>query len=260
MKKQLLNLFTVAGLFLLMMSCSDDEKNARLQVWLTDASGDYEQVNIDIQGVEVHRSETDNGQGWIALDVNKGVYDLLKLTNGLDTLLGDVEIPAGQISQIRLKLGNDNTLKLKDNETVYDLGTPSGEQSGLKLQVHETLKEGITYKILLDFDVARSIVLTGNGDYKVKPVIRTITKAQDGAIKGVIDPKESTPAIYAVLNDSIIGTTFSDTTGHFLIRGLPEGSYKVLFEPNSNYQPTEKAGVTVQIGNITDIGTVTIPQ
>jgi hypothetical protein len=254
MKNKLLILFVLASFSGFLFSCNSDDKNARLQVWLTDAPGDYQEVNIDIQGVEVHSSENAGENGWISLDVEGGVYNLLELTNGLDTLLGEVEIPGGRISQVRLKLGNNNTIKV--NDQVYDLETPSGQQSGLKLQVHEILTEGITYKILLDFDVARSIVLAGNGTYKLKPVIRAITEAQDGAIKGVISPKEATPAIYAISNLDTLGTTYSDSTGHFLLRGLPAGSYKVVFIPNSSFDVVEKTSVTVQLGNVTDLGTV----
>ena len=251
-----MNWFAVAGLFLVMLACAEDEKTARLQVWLTDAPGDYQEVSIDIQGVEIHTSANETEKGWQSLNVNQGVYDLLKLTNGLDTLLGELVLPAGKISQIRLKLGNNNSVKVNGNE--FDLDTPSGQQSGLKLQVHETLAEGITYKILLDFDVARSIVETGSGQYKLKPVIRTITEAQDGAIKGMVDPKESTPAIYAVSNLDTLGTTYADSTGNFLIRGLPAGTYDVIFSPNSNFSLTEKEDVTVQIGQVTDLGVVAI--
>lgn len=251
-----MNWFAVAGVLLVMLSCAEDEKTARLQVWLTDAPGDYQEVNIDIQGVEIHTSGNETEKGWQSVNVNQGVYDLLKLTNGLDTLLGELVLPAGKISQIRLKLGNNNSVKVNGNE--FDLDTPSGQQSGLKLQVHETLAEGVTYKILLDFDVARSIVETGSGQYKLKPVIRTITEAQDGAIKGVVDPKESTPAIYAISNLDTLGTTYADSTGKFLLRGLPAGTYDVIFSPNSNFSLTEKEDVTVQIGQVTDLGVVTI--
>jgi hypothetical protein len=255
MKKKLLVLFAMASLLGFLFSCDSDEKNARIQVWLTDAPGDFQEVNVEVLGVEVHSSENAGDKGWISLDVNKGVYNLLELTNGLDTLLGEVEIPSGRISQIRLILGNNNTLKV--NDEVYALATPSAEQSGLKLQVHEVLTEGITYKILLDFDVARSIVLTGNESYKLKPVIRSITEAQDGAIKGLVSPKEATPAIYAISGLDTLGTTFSDSTGHFLLRGLPAGNVNVVFVPNSNYETVIKSDVTVQLGNVTDVGTVT---
>lgn len=258
MIKQLLSWLICAAILFFTTACTDDEKNAKLQVWLTDAPGDYEEVNVDVQGVEIHSSETDNGTGWKSLDVNEGVYDLRKLTNGLDTLLGELEIPAGRISQIRLILGNDNTIKIGGQ--YYGLATPSGQQSGLKLQVHEVLTEGITYKILLDFDVARSVVQRGNGAYLLKPVIRTITEAQDGAIKGLIDPAESTPAIYAIIGEDTLGTTYSNDAGEFLIRGLAAGSYTVSFDPNSNYQSIQKTNVNVQIGTVTDMGVVTIEE
>jgi hypothetical protein len=253
------NLMKGAGLILIALfilnGCSE-EKNARLQVWLTDAPGDYQEVNIDIQGVEIHSSDENTEKGWKALEVNTGVYDLLKLTDGLDTLLGEIEIPAGNISQIRLKLGNDNTIKV-DDET-YNLTTPSGQQSGLKLQVHEILQEGITYKILLDFDVARSIVETGASQYKLKPVIRTITEAQDGAIKGIVEPIDATPAVYAIVGTDTVGTTYCNEAGEFLIRGLPEGSYLVSFQPKTGYSPKSVESVEVEVGAVTDLETITI--
>ncbi len=256
MKKRILNWLAIPLVVFGVIACSDDDKNARVEVWLTDAPGDYQEVNVEVEGVEIHTGDGEEDGGWKSLNVEGGVYNLLELTNGLDTLLGSLEIPAGTISQIRLKLGDNNTLKV--NDEVYDLDVPSGQQSGLKLQVHETLTAGITYKILLDFDVARSIIQTGAGQWKLKPVIRTITEAQDGAIEGVVDPKESTPAIYAILSGDTIGTTYADTTGHYLIRGLSAGSYEVTFEPNTAYKPTSQSGVSVSIGNVTDMGTVTI--
>jgi hypothetical protein len=56
----------------------------------------------------------------------------------------------------------------------YPLSTPSAEQSGLKLQVNATLEAGVVYTILLDFDANKSIVVTGNNTYKLKPVVSII--------------------------------------------------------------------------------------
>ena len=241
------------------MGCSsDDEKTARLQVWLTDAPGDYEAVNIDLQSVEVHVGNETDDAGWRTIDVRKGIYNLLELTNGLDTLLGEITIPEGEISQIRLKLGSENSIKV--NGEVFELSTPSGQQSGLKLQVHENLVAGITYKILLDFDVARSIVETGNGSFKLKPVIRTITEAEDGAVKGEVTPKESSPAVYAIIGTDTLATTYTDSTGAFLLRGLAAGTYRISFVPNSQYQPTEKNEVIVALGQVTNVGVITITE
>ncbi len=258
MKMNVLKGLTILSVLALLTACESDEKNARVEVWLTDAPGDYQEVNVEIEGVEIHASETDNGNGWKELDVDTRIVNLLDLTNGKDTLLGSIEIPAGKISQIRLKLGDNNTLKV--NDQIHNLTIPSGSQSGLKLQVHETFVEGVTYKILLDFDVARSILLTGSNKYKLKPVIRTITEAQSGAIKGAVDPIASTPAIYAISGTDTVGTTYADSTGHFLLRGIPAGSYDVHFVPNSEYEFVEKTGVNVQVGVVTDLQTITIPE
>jgi hypothetical protein len=258
MKNVLLFLMVVGVFALFAISCDSDEGNARVQVWLTDAPGDYQEVNIDLKGIDVHVGDGEDEAGWKSLSVRAGVYNLLDLTNGLDTLLGEIALPAGEISQIRLKLGNANTLKTGDK--VFNLDVPSGQQSGLKLQVHQTLAADITYKILLDFDVARSILLTGSGQYKLKPVIRTIPEAQDGAIKGVVSPVAATPAVYAIKEADTVGTAYTDATGHFLLRGLAAGTYTVLFVPNSSFESTQKQNVNVVVGQVTDLGTIDISQ
>lgn len=234
---------------------SSEEGNARIEVWLTDAPGDFDEVNVEVVGVEINSGE-DEQNGWRSVETKAGVYNLLELTNGLDTLLGAVEIPAGRIAQIRLKLGSKNTLKI-DDET-YPLTTPSAQQSGLKLRLNETFTAGVTYKILLDFDVARSIVSRGNGGYSLKPVIRSIAEATSGAIKGSVEPKEAHPAIYAIANQDTVGTTFTDSTGQFLLRGIPAGSYRVVFAPAEGYQKKETSDVAVSTGAVTDLGEVVI--
>ncbi|MEK6780597.1 MAG: DUF4382 domain-containing protein [Bacteroidota bacterium] len=243
----------------LFFSCSNaGETTSFLEVRLTDAPGDYEAVNIDIADVQVNSGADEDG--WKSLDVNKGVYDLLKLTNGLDTLLGKIELPAGRVSQVRLILGENNSLSI-DGQAI-SLSTPSGQQSGLKLQVNADLVEGITYKLLLDFDAARSVVRAGSsGNYNLKPVIRTIVEAESGAIKGMVSPVEASPAVYAIQSSDTLGTAFADqTTGKFLINGLSAGTYKITIEPKTGFQATIKDAVSVTIGNVTDLGTITILQ
>jgi hypothetical protein len=63
----------------------------------------------------------------------------------LDTLLGDIELPAGKVSQLRLILGSNNSIKVAGQVLLLPLTTPSAQQSGLKVQIHTDLKEGITY-------------------------------------------------------------------------------------------------------------------
>ena len=254
MKKLIVSTFVVLSIFL---SSCEEEKNARVEVWLTDAPGDFQEVNIDLQGVEIHSNETDNERGWQGLEVTPAVYDLLKLTNGEETLLGDIELPGGRLSQIRLKLGDNNTVKVDDQ--LFPLSTPSAQQSGLKVQIHEILAEGITYKIVLDFDAAKSVVESGNQSYSLKPVIRALTKAQDGAIKGMVSPA-ATVSIIVMSGEETITTTTSNEEGEFLVRGLQAGDYRLVFDPAGDAPVVEKTGITVKLGEVTDLGSVAVAE
>ncbi|KAA9340022.1 DUF4382 domain-containing protein [Adhaeribacter soli] len=247
------------GLTLGLGACSkDDDKTttgtgtSRMEVRLTDAPGDYKEVNIDIRSVQVHKDASDNGTtGWVTLDnIKPGIYNLLDFSNGKDTLLAASNLPVGHISQIRLVLGNDNSLVLKDG-TTKALKTPSGQTSGLKVQIHADLKEDVTYVVLLDFDAAKSIVARGNGEYNLKPVIRAITQAVGGGIKGTVTPAEAGNEIHAIETapganakiDTFGG--FTNSNGAYMIKGLTGGTYKVDF-----YAPNKKKTVnTVVVTN-----------
>ena len=90
-----------------LISCNKDNvtESPRLTFFLTDAPALYDKVNIDIVGAQaIIDGKT------IDLNVNEGIYNLLDFTNGKDTVLIDQQIPEGQLSQIRLILGENNTL------------------------------------------------------------------------------------------------------------------------------------------------------
>ncbi|WP_430815161.1 DUF4382 domain-containing protein [Carboxylicivirga sp. RSCT41] len=246
-------------LLVIFVGCKDDDNNDKMssmEVRLTDSPAEYDNVWIDVEEVRINTSSEDE-EGWQTLSTEDGVYDLLELTNGNDTLIAGEGLPAGQISQMRLLLGDDNTL-VKEG-TSYPLKTPSGQQSGLKFNINAELVEGVTYKIWIDFDAGRSIVEKGNGTYSLKPVIRTFTEATSGSIKGVIDPVTVRSYIIAISasNDTI--GTFSDTlNGEFLLRGIAEGSYEVEIEPADEYEKQEINDVNVVLGQTTDLGTITL--
>jgi len=251
MKKILILMMAVA-----LFACEESRKDAKLQLFLTDAPCAYEEVLIDIQDVKINISSEDDEGGWRSLnDINTGIYNLLDFTNGLDTLLGEHIMPAGTISQIRLVLGDNNQVKIDGD--YYDLDTPSAQQSGLKLNVHADMEEGITYRMWLDFDAGRSIVEKGNGGYALKPVIRTFTEATSGAIKGVVTPVDAKPYVMAITTALDTFGTYADTiTGNFLVRGLDEGSYKVVLQPKEEYTEVSLEDVVVELGVITELDTV----
>ncbi|MDP4263584.1 MAG: DUF4382 domain-containing protein [Bacteroidota bacterium] len=57
------------------------------------------------------------------------------------------------------------------DSTTYPLTIPSGSESGLKIKLAKPLHATLD-SLVIDFDAALSILQTGNGDYKLKPVLR----------------------------------------------------------------------------------------
>jgi hypothetical protein len=252
-----ISLIMLAVIFL---ACNEDdsssEEPARLSVKLVDAPGDYDAVFVDVQDVVVkYNGNLDDEDDVVIGDVNSGIYNLLELTGGASVLLVDDDIPAGNISQIRLILGTNNSVVV-DGET-FPLSTPSAQQSGLKIQVNETLEGGIFYEFILDFDADKSIVNQGNGDYSLKPVIRASTVAASGAISGTVNPSDFQTEVIAVSGELEI-TTYTDATGNFVLSGVPNGVYIVSINPDaeSGFESQTFVDVEVVNGEVTSIGNV----
>lgn len=259
MKTQNLLALAVAVLSFFLFSCSkNDTGKVRLQVALTDGPGNYEAVNIDVQDVLINYSD-DADKGWTSLGgVEAGTYDVLQLANGKDAILADAQINSGKIQQIRLLLGPNNFVKI--NGQTYDLKTPSAQQSGLKLNIHQEVQEGMAYKLLMDFDASRSIVATGNGKYNLKPVIRTSLEAIGGSIKGYVKPNSFATAVYALQGADTVAGTYT-VNGAYMLKGLNAGTYTVAFSPSDvTYQKQTKPDVNVMVNNITTVDTVQLVQ
>ncbi|WP_295676433.1 DUF4382 domain-containing protein [uncultured Mucilaginibacter sp.] len=222
-------------------------------VKMTDAPGLYDAVILSIKSVVV---VTDKGEQTI--NVGGGPINILHFRLGKDTLLASQDLPSGSIQQIRLVL-NDSGNRVVINGVSYDLTTPSGQTSGVKLNVHDNLVAGIDYTLRLDFDAASSIVLTGNGKYILKPVIRAIPAAVSGALTGMITPAISFPKVYAITGTDTVGT-IADATGAFYFPGLAAGTYSVNFIPVSPYLTKTVGNAVVTTGAVQDMGTVTITQ
>lgn len=168
MKKTLL-IALAASLLAAITACNKDDNkgSVTLNIRLTDGPGDYQQVNVDIREVRI-KSASDTAQ-WVALNTNAGIYDLLQLQNGVDTLLATGTISSDTLKEVRFILGNDNSVMV--DSVIYPLTTPSAQQSGLKIKIDKSLNLDIN-TLTLDFDAEQSIHQTGNGGYMLKPVIK----------------------------------------------------------------------------------------
>lgn len=247
--KKLTFLISIVILAVFAGSCTKDEKTYPVNVRLTDDDGPYDGVFIDLEKVEL----TGNDGVAVMMDVNTGIYNLLDFSNGVDTLIATGGLEVSRINQIRLILGSDNTVTV--NGVSYPLSTPSADQSGLKLQVQQDLQAGVVYTVLLDFDANKSIIKLGNGDYKLKPVIRTIAIALSGSIMGKISPIGTLVSIMATSGGLSYSTTVN-AAGNFLLAGLPPGTYSLLITPAAPFAVMTVADVDVSVGQTTNIGMI----
>ncbi len=270
--KLIFPLFFIAFLFSCDDNKSSDISNAAptITIRLVDAPGAYEAVNIEIVDVMI-KMDNDNtdDNGWISLEANNEIVNLLDFTGGFSKVLVErFAIPAGTLSQMRLVLGNGNTIVIKNQnneDEVFDLKTPSAQQSGLKLKVNTLIEQGFTYDFVLDFDVAKSIVRAGNsGNIILKPVLYVKAEASSGIIKGMVSPID-VPSMASVLvddngtpeiEDDFVISAFTDNMGAFALWGVPAGTYEVVVTPldeTSDYASGSAIGIIVNNGQITTI-------
>lgn len=249
MKKIFFMTFLVASAITL-NSCNDNSNstNYPLRVSMTDAPGPFSEVNIDIQSVEVTGGDGKS----VLLNTTAGIYNLLDFTNGVNVLLATSVLRDAKVSQIRLILGSNNTIV--QNGVTYPLSTPSAEQSGLKLKVDQVLVADIDNNILIDFDANTSIVETGNGTFKLKPVLRTVVTAVSGNISGSVTPVGTLSVVSAISTSNLVYTSNVDAFGNFKIVGLPPGVYTFIITPALPFLPVTVSNVTVNAGATTSTG------
>lgn len=248
---------------LLLTSCNSNDDNAqtsKVTVRMSDAPGDYDQVNVEVLDVRIKSTSDDTDNGWVSIgNITPGIYNLLDLTGGVNVLLADNEVPSGYLGQIRLILGEHNTV-VKDG-TTYPLKTPSAQQSGLKLKVNQTLTAGATYDFLLDFDVAHSVVVeTGNAtNFNLHPVIRVSTTATSGAIKGIASPITVQSLVSVQVGDTTV-SAYTNASGVFQLNGVPAGTYTVTITPDSTsgLSPLVIPNIVVVNGQITNMNSLVL--
>ncbi|WP_026897521.1 DUF4382 domain-containing protein [Daejeonella oryzae] len=244
----------VAILSMAFTACNKESGTVtRLNVKMTDGPGAYDAIYLNIKEIQVI-----SAGGESTLQVGSTPFDILKFRLGKDTLIASQDVPSGRLQEIRLVLNSTGNTVVVDGVS-HNLTTPSGQTSGIKLKVQEELISGIAYTLLLDFDAAKSIVMTGNGGYQLKPVIRAIPQAVSGVLSGTVNPVTSNPKVYAITGTDTLGTV-TDASGKFYFPGLAAGTYKVNFSPVSPFISKSIENVVIKTGSTTELGIVTLLQ
>ena len=257
MKKLFFVFLTISSLTII--SCGKDATNdsqATLELRLTDGPGSFESVLIDVIGAEVHvNKDPASNNGWQPLTITKGVYDVLKLSNGVDIVLGATKLPLGDISEIRLLLSDNNSVKV-DGKT-FPLAIGSSDKSGLKLKFEKKLVAGVSYKVTMDFDAAKSVREVKKGiEYRMKPVLRLFTDAENGSIRGEIAAGTCKTVVYAIQGTDTLTSSFPSSLGNFVLQGLDAGTYKVSVVGESPCGTKVVENVKVETGKATSVSKV----
>jgi hypothetical protein len=254
MKKLILMMSVVAGVSMF-YSCNDDDSTSgngdySYKIRMTDAPGPYDQINVDIQSVAI----VDGNGNTVMLDSETGVHNLLNFSNGADMLLASRNLEDNEVSQIKLTLGTNNTVRV--NGTNYPMTLSAADQSGLTLNVNQTLDANENNEILIDFDGNASVVETGVNTYKIRPIIRTIDSSVSGSISG--DTNNTSLAIVTATSVSNVPySTGINSSGNFKLSGLPPGSYTLTVTPVLPLLPSTQSNVVVQAGQNTAVSAIT---
>jgi len=245
-------LFVFLIILMLIAGCGDEPTKqettgyGRMKVSAFDApppSG-VEHIYLTITEVSVHSSD----RGWVTLAEPNATYDFLELINGATAVLADTTLEAGHYTQMRLVVGETNEIVV-DGE-IYPLTIPSGEQSGVKLNLNVEVAEDELIEVLVDFDASKSITWTPK-KYMLRPSFRTFTRVVSGTLSGTVKDAAGVDIPNALVEASSSDDTIStvtDSTGAYTLI-LVEGIYdlEASAEGYTSSDPSY-AGVEMEAG------------
>ena len=133
----------------------------------------------DDHGDALKGDDKDEHGGWVRVTGSPQSYDLLRLQNGLTELVGELALPVGKITQIRLFIdeGGTNAVTLKDGR-ICPLDLKDVDKTGIKI-IHPfkalPIKDGRVLEVVLDFDLKESVDQAAPCLFTLKPVIKIKT-------------------------------------------------------------------------------------
>lgn len=272
--------FPVAALALAACSGTTDSPNGtvNLKVQLTDApSVEFDSAIVEIGRITLIPVEGDP----IVITEEGGRFDLLDLQNGVTAELGDVDIPAGDYSELRLVVtsayvGLAAPYEFEAGGTESSLKVPSGAQSGIKVKLRSMDADSMVpfvsinddMILVVDFDVSQNFKIQGNPDTPAgikgvlfTPVLRAVVRDAAGSISGTVTSSaEGNPGIAGltvqatidVNGDQVLVTAVTDENGDYTISFLAPGTYQVEVQ---GFTPTDPATMprTVEVGEGQDV-------
>ncbi len=257
-----------------------------LSLYLTDGPGFFDKVLVEIKSVEVlvdtskdtrrndhndwdeigqkkdndkddrDKSKRDSSLVWENLNIKAGVYDILNLRNGLDTLLGASAIPKGSIRMLKINLGTNNSLV--KNGVVYPLKWPANRPSYVLVKLRgDECEEYMPGKVRLwlDFDVNRSIVQGYNNEFYLRPIFHFYIIRTTASVAGRVKPEDA-KAVLTLFNAKDTAYALPNREGYFRMRGLKDGVYSLFINASNGYADSTINNITVAAPKETSVGTI----
>jgi len=268
-------------------------------------NGPYLHVYVTVTDVQIHNSST--GQ-WT--DLTQGLQptqvDLLGEASNecfLAMLGSKTELQAGSYEQIRINLA-DSSVSLANNHcgnagnaplhcvvlssngnpgAMHPLQLSTQDQTGIKIPSGQiaggafTISAGETKDLDIDFNACASIIIQGNGQYRLKPVLHAGEVGLSSAINGsLVDSMTRLPinggngVVLLEQQDSsgadrVIMSTTTDANGAFALCPVPTGSYDLVAVAQDKsgkfYSATVVTGVSAgtAVGMISMFATGNLP-
>lgn len=272
---------TVVAVGLLLVSCGGGTSSTMgaatsVTIHISDPAtcaapqGDFSHVYVTITDVLIHQSATAaaTNAGWVDLTPNlKNApmqIDLLGVANNQCFLatLGSIGIQPGTYQQIRVMLA-DNSAAISGNkcgsaancvmltgdpaQTPHMLLLSSESKTGIKIPSGQlaggqfSVAEGQVKDLNIDFNACASIVVLGNGQYRLKPVLHagevsaTSASISGTALDGVTHQPVAGGNVVVALEqrdsndvDRVIMETVAASDGAFVFCPVPAGTYDIV--------------------------------
>lgn len=256
-------------------------QSGTVEVRVTDAPPKEEvtSVMVTVASVEIHKAgaNQDDESGWLPMKLSgANNFDLLQV-KGLESVLATDNLTAGNYTQIRMEVTKvEVTFKGGQPETAK---IPSGK---LKFVQPFDVAAGKTTVLLFDFDAAKSVNVTGNGQVMFKPVIKlnvtktpgameiTTSALPNGEIGVAYDATLAamggkTPYAWTIATGALpAGLSLNTTTG--AIKGNPtaagDSTFTVKVEDSSPVKKNATKSFTVNIAAVgaLQITTTSLPE
>jgi len=174
------NLAIIVLSLFLMTSCSNEletetfENSTLVTVKLQGTPSTLSKANLEVIDIQLRVLEDEsNPNAWVSLNtVNTGIHDLTKITdNTVVTLVDFEEIPSEFIYNIKLVLGDNNTMVKNGLEYVLDMA-PEYNNASVNI-VGKQLMSNKIYDFVLVFDVDGSIEMSSEGNANLNPKMST---------------------------------------------------------------------------------------